>query len=111
MTEGLDLGGMLAKISENPEASAMLRELLGGAGASAESNTEEEVRSDAPAGEAGASPSPTPRKSYAKRCELLHCLRPYLGPRRCATLDRVLRALELYEILEKTSLMKGERHV
>ncbi len=91
MAEGLDLGAMLSKIGENPEAQAMLSSLLGGT-------------SDTPT----ASP-PGKRGRGGRRREMLLSLRPYLSSRRCASVDRMIRALELYEIIEETHLLKGDK--
>ena len=96
MPEGLDLGAMLSKIGENPDAQAMLSSLLGGM--------------------SEGSPSPTPPPPHiggrgGRRKEMLRSLRPYLSTRRCASVDRMIRALELYEIIEETHLLKGDRHV
>ena len=91
MADGLDLGAMLSKIGENPEAQAMLSNLLGGT-------------SDPPT-----SSPPGKRGRGGKRREMLLSLRPYLSSRRCASVDRMIRALELYEIIEETHLLKGDK--
>ena len=115
MSEGLDLGGMLSKIAENPEASAMLRELLSQAASPSTPDGEASAVTEGQAseGEPSAEKSflPIDHKHGRGRREMLLCLRPYLGARRSASLDRMIRALELYEILKETNLLKGDRHV
>lgn len=102
MAEGLDLGAMLSKIAENPEAREMLSSLLGSASPLPSTQAEEESQPTM------AFPAPPKKRGHgAKRREMLLTLRPYLGPRRCASVDRMIRALELYEIIEETSLLKG----
>ena len=47
-------------------------------------------------------PAPPPGHGHGKgRREVLLSLRPFLSERRCASIDRVLRALELYEVIEE----------
>ena len=108
MSEGLDVGTMLSKIAENPEATAMLRGLLAGAVPSEESEGE---HGEVPPVSSEAGGASSHRRAHPRRREMLLCLRPYLGARRCASLDRILRALEIYEALEQTNLLKGDRHV
>ncbi len=106
-----ELGDMIKQISENPQAREMLASLLGG-------DAEEEpgnIGSASVAEEAvpAWSPSPTPHMSQAHRGgfgrhrPLLTALRPYLGERRCATLSRMERAIELYELIEQMKHTKG----
>lgn len=48
-------------------------------------------------------PSPPPGRDHGRgRREVLLALRPFLSERRCASVDRLLRALELYEVIEET---------
>lgn len=139
--EAPDLGAMFEKISQNPQASAMLANLLGGRGGSpaarqgdnASLPTDGAVPGDGTAPTGGAADSaeakhpgegeavsvgafslPPPPPAHGQghghgkaRREMLLALRPYLGERRCASVDRMIRALELYDILEETHLLKG----
>ena len=48
-------------------------------------------------------PSPPPGRDHGRgRREVLLALRPFLSERRCASVDRLLRALELYEVIEES---------
>jgi hypothetical protein len=112
---------MLAKISENPEARAILTNLLGStSGGNPSSEAPVSAMPDgadaAPSEDAGGAapvaafsmPPPPPSHGRNKgRREVLLAIRPYLGARRCASVDRMIRALELYEIIEETQLLKG----
>lgn len=47
--------------------------------------------------------SPPPGRDHGRgRREVLLSLRPFLSERRCASVDRLLRALELYEVIEES---------
>ncbi len=47
--------------------------------------------------------SPPPGRDHGRgRREVLLALRPFLSERRCASVDRLLRALELYEVIEES---------
>lgn len=117
--ENLNLAPLLEKLGQNPAAVSMLQNLLGGlgGGASAPSGSphedtesaESEHSEDSPReGESipaiSFSPPPAPPGyGHGKgRREVLLSLRPFLSEKRCATVDRVLRALELYEVIEST---------
>ena len=117
--EHLKLAPLLEKLGQNPAAVSMLQNLLGGlgGGASAPSGSphedtesaESEHSEDSPReGESiptiSFSPPPAPPGyGHGKgRREVLLSLRPFLSEKRCATVDRVLRALELYEVIEST---------
>lgn len=89
MEDGLDLGAMLSKISENQEAREMLSSILG-----------------APKGNADAD-APQKRGHTHHRREMLQALRPFLSTRRSTSIDRMIRALEVYEIIEQTQFLKG----
>lgn len=45
---------------------------------------------------------PSGRDHGRGRREVLLALRPFLSERRCASVDRLLRALELYEVIEES---------
>ena len=48
-------------------------------------------------------PSPPPGRDHGRgRREVLLALRPFLSERRCASVDRLLRALELYVVIEES---------
>lgn len=98
MADGLDLGAMLSKISENPEAREMLSNILGAQ--TGGEDTEGEVEASAP---------PSKRSHSQHRREMLLALRPYLSTRRSATIDRMIRAIEVYDIIEQTRFLKGGR--
>ncbi len=117
--ENLNLAPLLEKLGQNPAAVSMLQSLIGGLGGgqSAPENlphgdteaAESEHREDDPReGESvpaiSFSPPPAPPGyGHGKgRREVLLSLRPFLSEKRCATVDRVLRALELYEVIEST---------
>ena len=94
-----DLSEMLGAILQNPEAKNALNGIL-----APESVGEEATEVSQPAG---------PRRKHGQeRKHLLLAIRPYLGHQRCASVDRMIRALELYDIIEETQLLKGgHRHV
>lgn len=106
------LGQMLSAVMENPDALAMLTRLLGGAGETevTEAPTQEEA---APTPDEAGEATPVGLFSHghsrrgSSRRELFLAMRPYLSKRRCASVDRMLRAMELYEIIEETQLLKG----
>lgn len=117
--ENLNLAPLLEKLGQNPAAVSMLQSLIGGLGGgqSTPENlphgdteaAESEHRGDDPReGESvpaiSFSPPPAPPGyGHGKgRREVLLSLRPFLSEKRCATVDRVLRALELYEVIEST---------
>ena len=117
--ENLNLAPLLEKLGQNPAAVSMLQSLIGGLGGGQSSPenlphgdteaAESEHRGDDPReGESvpaiSFSPPPAPPGyGHGKgRREVLLSLRPFLSEKRCATVDRVLRALELYEVIEST---------
>ena len=117
--ENLNLAPLLDKLGQNPAAVSMLQSLIGGLGGGQSSPenlphgdteaAESEHRGDDPReGESvpaiSFSPPPAPPGyGHGKgRREVLLSLRPFLSEKRCATVDRVLRALELYEVIEST---------
>ena len=117
--ENLNLAPLLEKLGQNPAAVSKLQNLLGGLGGRASApagsphedteSAESEHSEDSPReGESvpaiSFSPPPAPPGyGHGKgRREVLLSLRPFLSEKRCATVDRVLRALELYEVIEST---------
>ncbi len=108
-----NISDMLRQISENPAAKEMLTSLLGGMATQAEPSDTGNAPSDASSNdEEDAVPvslriPPASRGHARGRREMLNALRPYLGSRRAASVDRMIRALELYEIIEETRLLKG----
>lgn len=117
--ENLNLAPLLEKLGQNPAAVSMLQSLLGGLGGG-QSAPGEIPHEDTESGESAHgedspregesvpaisfSPPPAPPGyGHGKgRREVLLSLRPFLSEKRCATVDRVLRALELYEVIEST---------
>lgn len=124
-SEGWSAATLLKTLAQNPAALSMLQSLLSGfggredarhAGTAEHEETEEaesgEEREDGeefslPGGDplataVSALPTPPPGHGHGKgRREVLLSLRPFLSERRCASIDRVLRALELYEVIEE----------
>lgn len=122
--EGWSAVTLLKTLAQNPAALTALQSLLGGLGGREEAHytdspdtvekksieerdVPEEVTfpgGDPPAAEVSAIPAlpaPPPGHGHGKgRREVLLSLRPFLSERRCASVDRVLRALELYEVIE-----------
>lgn len=108
------LAPLLERLGQNPTAMTLLGQLLG------EDSTPEAQESAATsigdasavppeeAATAAASAVPLPHLPPPKghdhghgRRDVLLALRPFLSARRCASVDRVLRALELYEVIEE----------
>ena len=114
MAEGLSLSEMLSRITEDPKANQMLSQILGGMGAAeAEETPMPQVEAQPPSDKAEPANAlpfslPSGALSHGKgRRGVLNALRPYLSQRRCASLDRMIRAMELYEIIMETQLLKG----
>lgn len=78
---------------------------VGASAAIGDTDTEPAADTDDGSIEAGARvlPSPPPGRDHGRgRREVLLALRPFLSERRCASVDRLLRALELYEVIEES---------
>ncbi len=122
-SKGLNLAPLLERLGQNPAAIGLLGQLLGGGGdtpaAAAVHAPVGDIVSDTgdadgapermgdeddgsiPAGSAGVLLPPPPGRDHGKgRRDVLIALRPFLSSRRCASVDRLLRALELYEVIE-----------
>ena len=122
-SKGLNLAPLLERLGQNPAAIGLLGQLLGGGcdtpAAAAVHATVDDIVSDTgdadgapehmgdeddgsiPAGSAGVLLPPPPGRDHGKgRRDVLIALRPFLSSRRCASVDRLLRALELYEVIE-----------
>lgn len=122
-SKGLNLAPLLERLGQNPAAIGLLGQLLGGGGdtaAQAATHTSigdpvpdtdgagiapehmgDEDDGSIPAGSAGVLLPPPPGRDHGKgRRDVLIALRPFLSSRRCASVDRLLRALELYEVIE-----------
>ena len=125
-SKGLNLAPLLERLGQNPAAIGLLGQLLGGGGdgdataAAAPAHSGEAVpgtdERDGPPerhakGDAGSIPAsvggtgvllpPPPGRDHGRgRRDVLIALRPFLSSRRCASVDRLLRALELYEVIE-----------
>ncbi len=107
-----DIGEMLRQISANPAASEMLANILGKKDGeepqNKDVNTENSSDKEEDSAPASTFSIPVSTRSHARgRREMLSTLRPYLGARRAASVDRMIRALELYEIIEETRLLRG----
>ena len=125
-SKGLNLAPLLERLGQNPAAIGLLGQLLGGGGdgdataAAAPAHSGGAVpgtdeRDGAPGrdakGDDGSIPAsvggtgvllpPPPGRDHGRgRRDVLIALRPFLSSRRCASVDRLLRALELYEVIE-----------
>lgn len=122
-SKGLNLTPLLERLGQNPAAIGLLGQLLGGGGDTAAQaatptpngdpvpdtdgagiaaeRMDEENDGSIPAGSAGVLLPPPPGRDHGKgRRDVLIALRPFLSSRRCASVDRLLRALELYEVIE-----------
>ena len=78
---------------------------VGASAAIGDTDTEPAADTDDGSTPAGARvlPSPPPGRDHGRgRREVLLALRPFLSERRCASVDRLLRALELYEVIEES---------
>ncbi len=99
-----DIGEMIKQISANPTARDMLAGMLGS------SEESPENQGSAPLGAESVATGATPfshRPHGGGRRALLRALRPYLGTRRAASLDRMQRALDIYELIEQMLHTKG----
>ncbi len=100
-----DIGEMMRQISSNPAAREMLASLI--------SNEENPENIGSTPTEEGADAIPASVRPHGrhggagKHHALLCALRPYLGERRGATLARMERALEIYEVIEQMRHAKG----
>lgn len=125
-SKGLNLAPLLERLGQNPAAIGLLGQLLGGGGNgdataaaapahSGEAVSDTDERDGAPErnaeGDDGSIPAsvggtgvllpPPPGRDHGRgRRDVLIALRPFLSSRRCASVDRLLRALELYEVIE-----------
>ncbi len=108
MESGLpDIGDMIKQISENPTAREMLASLI-----SNNSETPENIGSSSPNDDAPESVTASVHTSHrhprgGERRALLRALKPYLGTRRAATLCRMERALDIYDLIEQMIHTKG----
>ncbi len=105
ITDGLpDIGDMMKQISENPQAREMLLSLIGPSDEETPENPGiAPMKEDA----VEASVHPGRQHGVGRHRALLCALRPYLGERRAATLSRMERALEIYELIEQMKHTKG----
>lgn len=130
-SKSLSLAPLLERLGQNPAALGLLGQLLGGgaktppaSSAAAEpvssplagtdalaevpddtqtvSDTEDESIPVSASGVGAFLPPPPGRDHGRGRRDVLLALRPFLSSRRCASVDRLLRALELYEVIEES---------
>ncbi len=106
MNDTPDISGMLSTILQNPNAKNTLMSLLG--------SGEEEVSEAPPPAEPEETEAvyaqleaPAGHRHGSERKKLLLALRPYLGTRRSHALDRLIRAMELFDLIENTKHLKG----
>ncbi len=99
-----DIGEMIKQISENQTAREMLAGMLSTGNDVPENSGS--APSDGEAVEAGAFPMRHHGGNQSRKA-LLCALRPYLGTRRAATLDRMRRALDIYDLIEEMLGRKG----
>ena len=123
-SKGLNLAPLLERLGQNPAAIGLLGQLLGGgsdtddrtvpvgvaAPEGSDEGTDDLREADRAAGDGSIPASvggsgvllpPPPGRDHGRgRREVLVALRPFLSSRRCASVDRLLRALELYEVIE-----------
>lgn len=124
--KGVNLAPLLERLGQNPAALGLIGQLLSGGNASAagaavpagapvtdtephndaedtvQTATETEEESIPASGGSVLLPPPPGRDHGRGRREVLLALRPFLSSRRCASVDRLLRALELYEVIEES---------
>lgn len=124
--KGVNLAPLLERLGQNPAALGLIGQLLSGGNASAaeaavpagapvtdtephndaedtvQTATEAEEESIPASGGSVLLPPPPGRDHGRGRREVLLALRPFLSSRRCASVDRLLRALELYEVIEES---------
>lgn len=98
-----DLTGLLARVTENPQAISMLSSLLGGSVASKPSQKEEKEEPPQKE-ECDAIPVIAPPKRHTKgrqedRRRLLIALKPFLSKERCQALDTLLIVLDAISLL------------
>lgn len=112
--KGAMLAPLLERLGQNPTAMSLLGQLLNGDNTPETQESAATGADDAPAmpseeeatatASAVSLPHLQPPKGHDHghgRREVLLALRPFLSARRCASVDRVLRALELYEVIEE----------
>ena len=124
--KGVNLAPLLERLGQNPAALGLIGQLLSGGNASTagaavpagapvtdtephndaedtvQTATEAEEESTPASGGSVLLPPPPGRDHGRGRREVLLALRPFLSSRRCASVDRLLRALELYEVIEES---------
>lgn len=97
MSEGglPDLSGILARVTENPQAMSMLSSLLGGMGEKSPKEPPPDEKAPAEKEEAKPVFLPKPPKSkHEEKRRLLLALKPFLSPERQKALDMLLPLLE-----------------
>jgi len=96
-----DLSGILARVTENPQAMSMLASLLGGSSKQERHEEEPHTRGD---GELlPALPPPKGQKSRRDedRRRLLLALKPFLSKERCQVLETLLIVLDAISLLPR----------
>ena len=96
-----DLSGILARVTENPQAMSMLASLLGGSSKQERHEEEPHIRGD---GELlPALPPPKGQKSRRDegRRRLLLALKPFLSKERCQVLETLLIVLDAISLLPR----------
>ena len=96
-----DLSGILARVTENPQAMSMLASLLGGA--SKKDVTEEQPsKAEEPEVLPALMPQRAPKsKRDEDRRRLLIALKPFLSRERCQVLETLLLVLDAISLLPK----------
>lgn len=104
MSEGAgipDLSGILARVTENPQAMSMLASLLGGT-----AKKEMPVEDPRKEGDEELLPALMPQKAHKSRKDedrrrLLLALKPFLSKERCQVLETLLIVLDAISLLQK----------
>ena len=96
-----DLSGILARVTENPQAMTMLASLLGGASKKEEPREEIREKEDSQVLPALMPPKANRSKRDEERRRLLLALKPFLSQERCQVLETLLLILDAISLLPK----------
>ena len=96
-----DLSGILARVTENPQAMTMLASLLGSTAKKEEAHEEHREKDDLQALPALMPPKPQRSRRDEERRRLLLALKPFLSQERCQVLETLLLILDAISLLPK----------
>ena len=102
-TQAPDISQMLTKIMSNPQATAMLSSLLGGAKPPDKEERKEKPKESEECFDKEQTILPPKNEECSpreRRKRLLLALKPYLSPERCQAIDRILMITEALSLLQ-----------